>query len=565
MPACTWERLACGRFLDMLEQSKSPDCPYVFSPDHVTDFCLFFEALPHIKGFAGTYVAEPVQCWWFSAIFGFRNRRTGLRWTRTAEIWIPRKNAKTATAVAIVLYCMNCEGEAGAEGLVSAGSEKQANVPFKAILDTIDMEPDLVEEYGIEKNKDEVFFTKTRADLKKLAGLAPNLDGLNPHVVLAEELHAQKQDVISVLRTAQGARRQPLFLTISTAGRSTASPAHVIFREGQKILMGERVADDVFICMYAADDGDSLKRFDYKVLEKLNPLWGISLQEGAMGEEIRNALTSEANLQEYLRTRLNIWSKAAGTLFSAEDWDKCYKKDLDLDLMQGFPMYVGVDLASHSDLNAACFVVKVGDTLYAAFKFWIPENSDRFNDDRFAADFRKWAEDKHLTLTAGDHVDHEKILADVLDMIEGHNVQGFAFDDWQADFLMGQTEKRGYQTFRVKKNPQQITRATDDLIARHRNKQLDPSAPVDASKQRLQHDGNPVAGWCVGNVVGYYDNNQNVLPKKEDKNSKLSIDGLDAFVLANAARLYHEAGAVEDKKPKPVNHHLNHNIAGESE
>jgi hypothetical protein len=66
-------------------------------------------------------------------------------------------------------------------------------------------------------------------------------------------------------------------------------------------------------------------------------------------------------------------------------------------------------------------------------------------------------------------------------------------------------------------------------------------------------------------VVGYYDNNQNVLPKKEDKNSKLSIDGLDAFVLANAARLYHEAGAVEDKKPKPVNHHLNHNIAGESE
>jgi phage terminase large subunit-like protein len=553
VPCCIWEKLGCQRFLDMLAASKRLGSEFYYSPDHVTDFCLFFEKLPHVKGFHGTFVAEPVQCWWFAAIFGFRETETGFRWTRAAEIWIPRKNAKTATAVAIALYCSNFEDEPGAECLVSAGSEKQADVPFKAILATIDKEPDLTSHLLIESTKDDIAFRRTGATMSKLAALAPNLDGLNPHFVLAEELHAQKQDVISVLRTAQGARRQALFLTISTAGRSTASAAYSVFKAGQKILEGKQHAPRVFILMYAADEADQKNRFDLGVIEKLNPLWGVSLFKAAMDEEIRNALNSEANLAEYLRTRLNVWSKAAGSLFSVDDWDKCGNRKLSLDLLAGFPMYVGVDLASHSDINAACFMVKVEDTLHMVMRFWIPEESDRFKDDRFADAFMRWAEDKVIIKTAGNHVDHEKILADILDMIEGHTVLGFAFDNWQADYLMGQTEKRGYETFRVSKSPQQLTRSTDDLIARHR------------SPERLEHDDNPVMSWCVGNVVGFWDTNDNVLPKKESKNSKQSIDGIDAGVLANAARMYHEAGLMEGdgrvKKANP-NIYLKRGLAG---
>lgn len=553
VPCCIWERLGCQRFLDMLAQAGRPGSEFVFSPDHVTDFCLFFERLPHVKGFHGSYVAEPVQCWWFAAIFGFRERDTGFRWVRAAEVWIPRKNAKSATAVAIGLYCANFENEPGAECLVSAGSEKQAGVPFDAMLDTIKLEPDLTSHLLIESTKDEIAFRGTNAVFKKLAGLAPNLDGLNPHFVLAEELHAQKQDVISVLRTAQGARRQSLFLTISTAGRSTASPAYAVFKAGQKILEGKQHAPRVFVLMYAADEADEKNRFDLSVIEKINPLWGVSLFKAAMDEEIRNALTSEANLAEYLRTRLNVWSKAAGSLFSVDDWDRCGNRKLNLELLAGFPMYVGVDLASHSDLNAACFLVCVEDTISMVFRFWIPEDSARFSDDRFADAFKRWEEEGWLIKTAGNHVDHEKILADILEMIEGHNVVGFAMDNWQADYLMGQTEKRGHQTFKVSKNPQQLTRATDDLIARHR------------SPDRLEHDDNPVMSWCVGNVVGFWDTNDNVLPKKESKNSKQSIDGVDAGVLANAARLLHEAGLMEDngklKKGNP-NVYLHRGLAG---
>lgn len=539
VPCCKWEKLGCQRFLDMLRLARTPGNPFVYSPDHVTDFCLFFEDLPHVKGFEGNYIAEPVQCWWFAAIFGFRAAGTGLRWVRTAEIWIPRKNAKSAIAVAIGLYCANYENEPGAECLISAGSEKQAGVPFNAMLDTLKLTPELVQDTLAETTKDDIRFHRTNATFVKLAGLAPNLDGLNPHFVLAEELHAQKQSVIDVLRTAQGARKQPLFLTISTAGRSTSSAAYGIYKAGQKILEGEQHAPRVFVLIYAADEGDEKRRFDLGVVEKVNPLWGISLQEASMEEEIRIANNSEASLAEYLRTRLNIWSRAAGNLFSVDDWDKCGNRKLNLDLLGGFKMYVGVDLASHSDLNAAAFLIEVEDKLYTVFRFWIPEESARFTDDRFADAFGKWEEDGLLIKTAGNHVDHEKILADILDMIEGHYVAGFAFDNWQADYLMGQTEKRGHATFKVSKNPAQLTRSTDDLIARHR------------SPKRLEHDGNPVASWCFGNVVGFYDTNDNVLPKKESKNSKQSIDAADALIVANAARLLDVAGVLnDDGKPK---------------
>lgn len=107
--ACRWERLGCHRFLHMLQGAKKPSSDFIFDADRANDPCAFVESLPHIKGFAGTIVLEPVQCWWLAATFGFRERDTGRRWVREVAFWVPRKNAKTSLSVGIVLYCLNYE------------------------------------------------------------------------------------------------------------------------------------------------------------------------------------------------------------------------------------------------------------------------------------------------------------------------------------------------------------------------------------------------------------------------------------------------------------------------
>lgn len=552
VPACRFEVQAAERFLRMRREAQADGGPMAWSDEHVIDVCAFIEKLPHVKAFDGTITLEPVQCWWLAGIFGFREARTGLRWVRNVRLWVPRKNAKTTLSTGIVLFCTNFEGEPGAEAVISAGSEAQAGIPYGAIRKTLEKDEELAEITGAHDTRDETTFGRTGGSIKLAHSRAKNLDGLNPHVLLQEELHAQDQAVIGVLKTAQGARRAPLDLGISTAGRDVNSAAHDDWKACVAVLEGRLSAPRQFVAMYAGDDDDKNRRFDLAVLEKLNPLWGVSLNPVAIEEEIAEGKKSESKLQELLRTRLNIWSRAAGNLISVERWDACGDATLDLEALRGLPLYVGIDLASRSDLNAAQYMAKDGDTVYAAGDYWLGEECERLKDDRFADAFHAWATDGWLTLTPGSFIDYRVILKRILERLEGHNVVGVGLDDYQANLMANEIEGAGYQVFIVRKNARSLTPATEDLIGRVGIQEL------------LQHDGNPVTAWCAGNVVGHWDANDNVLPKKERRGSKANIDGMDALIIANAIRLDHEAGALgrSDRERDKPNPYLSRGLAG---
>jgi phage terminase large subunit-like protein len=555
VPACSLEVLACKRYLEMLADVGHE---YVFSVEACVDVCSFIENLRHVKGFDGNIVLEPVQCWWLCGIFGFRDRDTGLRFVRQVSLYVPRKNGKSLLSAGIALFCANCEGEIGAEVIISAGSEEQARKVFTPIKEMIERDDDLREAFLAKTTTSEIRFRETGATIATVASLAKNIDGFNPHVVIAEELHAQKQEVIGVLSTAQGARQMPLFHSISTAGRFADGPAFDDWKQCVAVLQGMMKVPRLFCVVYTPDPEDEAKYFDNHVVEKCNPLWGISLNPVSIQKEARDALKSEADLNEYKRTRLNIWSRAAGNLFNREKWEACSDPKLSLARFKGFPMYVGIDLASRSDLAAACFMICVGGTVYIVGRYWIGRNVPRLRDGRYADAFLAWAREGHITLTTahdGTFIDFKAILKEVLAMIEGHDVRGIGLDDYQANHIASDFEEAGYPTFIVQKNARSLTPSTDDLVARHENPDL------------LQHDGNPITAWCAGNVVGYYDSVGNVLPKKDAGNSRASIDGMDAAIVANALRLDDEAGVLglDSKAKKDFNPYLARGLAGASD
>ena len=357
-----------------------------------------------------------------------------------------------------------------------------------------------------------------------------------------------------MLKTALGSRAAPLDLGISTAGRDINSAAFDDWRFCQQVLAGRLKAPRLFSAMYAGTEDDKAKRFDLKVIEKLNPLWGVSLNPVSIEEEITEGRKSESKLQEYLRTRANIWARAAGNLISMEAWDRCADPLLVLEALKGFPIYVGVDLASRSDLNAAAFIAQVGDRVYAVILYWIPEKAERLKDDRFADSFLGWHGKGHIEFTPGGFIDYRVILRRILAMLDGHHVIGVGLDDYQANLMSVMIEDEGYRTFIVPKTARNLTASTEDLIARVSDPEL------------FQHDGNPVSAWCAGNVVGHWDANDNVLPKKEKKGSKANIDGMDALIIANALRIDDEAGVLgsPDKGKEKPNPYAKRGLAGES-
>lgn len=460
----------------------------------------------------------------------------------------------TTLSAGIVLYCANFEDEPGAECVFSAGSEDQARIPYSKVRVMLQKDDDLRDRTGANDTRDACEFLATGGSIRLAHARAKNLDGLNPYILLQEELHAQDQSVIGVLKTAQGARRCSLDIGISTAGRDVNAPAFDDWKTCKHVLTGRVPAARMFVVMYAGTEQDKEKCYELSTIEKLNPLYGVALNPTAIEEEILEARKSEAKRQEYLRTRTNIWARAAGNLISVEAWDALADLKLKLDLLKGFPMYVGIDLASRKDLNAAAFLVKVGETLYTVGRYWIGRESERLRDDRFADAFLGWHRDGWLTLTSGSFINYRTILKNVLDLVEGHNVIGFAVDDYQANTMTVDIETAGYEAFVVRKNARSLTQATEDLIARVSEPGL------------LRHDGNPVTSWCAGNVVGFWDANDNVLPKKESRNSPANIDGIDALILANAIRIDHEAGvlgATEKPREKP-NPYLQRGLAGAS-
>ena len=56
--------------------------------------------------------------------------------------------------------------------------------------------------------------------------------------------------------------------------------------------------------------------------------------------------------------------------------------------------------------------------------------------------------------------------------------------------------------------------------------------------RRLQHDGDPVLGWMIANVVCHRDAKDNIYPKKEKVENK--IDGAIALIMALSRAIFAE-------------------------
>ena len=69
---------------------------------------------------------------------------------------------------------------------------------------------------------------------------------------------------------------------------------------------------------------------------------------------------------------------------------------------------------------------------------------------------------------------------------------------------------------------------------------------------RLRHDGNPVLGWCVGNVVGRPDRRGNLYPAKQRPEQK--IDAAVALMMAVRRAMADDTseGDLEDFLRDPV-------------
>jgi phage terminase large subunit-like protein len=560
---CKWVRLAAKRHLDDLKRSKTAAFGYVFDPWHANDVCDVIEKLPHIEGNwckcphaedgihldrCGKIDLEPAQIFILTTVFGWRRKKTGLRRFTMVYEEVARKNAKSTKTAGVSLYCLACENEVGPQVLTVATTFDQAKKVFHPAKRMVEKTPDLQEAFALIAWAKSIESKDNGGYMQPLHAKSKSQDGHNPHLVTLDEFHAHKdRGLFNVMRSAFGARKQPLMWIITTAGSDINGPCYEERTFATKVLEGTVVADHYFVIIFtldrAEDYGDGRKvgddPFDERFWCKANPLLGAAVQLDELRQYAIEAKSNPAAEGEFKTKRLNIWIGALSAWLNVTQWNLCADPSLTLDDFAGLDCYIGADLSNVDDLSALVLAaIDAEGRLLVKPWFYVPEARLASQDTsvkQITELYQRWVKDGHLTPTPGDFIDHNVIEAKIREIKAKLAARKATFDQWNSGLAMA---SRLNDDFGEADNPFGVQ------MAKNAKNCTDPAKAIEARVKsgpaRLRHDGNPVMAWMVGNAVVDRRTDGSLLPKKETANSPNKIDGVDAMLNAIAPMLMPE-------------------------
>jgi phage terminase large subunit-like protein len=498
--------------------------------------CRFAELMPHIKGeWAGTLIKlDGWQSFVLSTVFGWVDDN-GYRRFKTAYIEVPRKNAKSTLSSTVALYCLTADGEAGAEVYSAATTRDQARIVWQDAKRMVEKSPGLRSKLGVNTSAHAIYVDNTASSMKALSrDQGGNLDGLNIHCGIIDELHAHKtRDVFDVIETGTGSRRQPLLWLITTAGFNRAGICYEQRSYTLKLLSGAAKDEEYFGIIYTIDKDDDWA--DESAWAKANPNWCVSVNPDDIRRKARKAMETASAVNNFLTKHLNVWVNAATAWMDMRAWDECGDQTLALEQFEGQECHIGVDLATKTDIAAVNITFRKDGEYYAFNRFYLPE--DAASEGR-NSQYSGWGRSGKLILTPGNVTDFALIEADIRDLASRFRVLSVAYDEWQAQYLANNLMADGLPMVNYRLTVQNMSEPMKEWEAL-------------VLQSKYHHNNCPAMTWMVSNVVAHLDAKENIYPRKEFPENK--IDGPVAQIMALGRWvLEKDSGGLDDFLNNPV-------------
>src|SRR5262245_41504547 len=194
----------------------------------------------------------------------------------------------------------------------------------------VEASPQLSARLSVVRSTKRIVFHRTRSFYKALSADVPAKEGLNAHAVLIDELHAQKtRDLWDTLRYAGAARRQPLHISITTAGFDRHSICWEQHQYARSVLEGTVEDMSFFPFITGAEMEEDWT--SEPIWRKANPSFGITIDATQIAEDCEEARQSPAKENSFRRYRLNQWTEQDVRWLSLEKWDACSAVPEDLE------------------------------------------------------------------------------------------------------------------------------------------------------------------------------------------------------------------------------------------
>ena len=401
----------------------------------------------HSKGRNDLLILETWEKAFVSLIFGIVDE-TGARQFREVLLIVARKNGKSLLASAIMAYMAYADDEYGAELYVIAPKLDQAEIIYHCFWETTQADPEL--KSRIISKRDGYHILETNTIIKKIAFNAKQSDGFNPHLCVCDEIASWRGEEgkkqYEVMKSALGARKQPLLLSCSTAGYVTEGIYDELYARGTRFLLGDSRERRLLPVIYQIDDLDLWN--DLNELKKANPNLGVSVSVNYLLEEIAVAEGSLSKKSEFLTKYCNIKQNSSQAWLPIKAIEKASGDHLEMSDFAHMYCVAGIDLSQTVDLTSACLVIEKDDNLYVLSHFWLPAEKLDEATARDGIPYAEMIERGCLSLAGENFVDYHAVYDWLVKAVQDYELLPLVvgYDRYSSQYLIQDLDMYGFKT-----------------------------------------------------------------------------------------------------------------------
>lgn len=520
--ACQKVKEACQRHVDDLKRSQNPSWPWRFDAHSASRPIEFMERfLSPTKGNYDRLTLMGWQCFVEGSLYGWVDKKTGLRRFREGLVVVGRGNGKSTLMSGNATYGASKDGERGADIYLLANTKEQAGIVFEECQGQIRASRILSPHFRT--LRDGIHYDTTKSRIRHRASDSRKLDGLNPHMGIFDEIHEYRDfKLINVIKRAMNKRRQPLALYITTMGSVLDGPLmhyYQLFTDAMRGNLRQEVGDRLFCFIAELDEADDVE--DSSLWIKANPSLGKLLSLSQLEADWARCKTVPQERSDFINKQLNIFTNAGEAAFV--DWDVIQRNSehIEMGSLLGRECFGGFDLSATEDFTSACLLFPLDDgRLFIKSHSWVPERKAQLDQEKIP--YYEWAMAGHLSIEPGEFIRQETVYQWFVEQSQHYSLNSIGYDPANATWLTRMLQEHGFQCNVVRQGALTLNAPMKDVRER-------------LLEGQLVMNQNPLLLWYFQNVRlrrDFYDREkENWMPSKRDRYRK--IDGFMAFLNAH--------------------------------
>ena len=385
----------------------------------------------------------------------------GRRQYTDCGIWLPRGNGKTELAAAITLERFFRDRVRRGEYYCAAYSRDQAAILYNSAVAIIEDKPELLKLVTLVPSKKLVIHKKRGSTFRALAGESGSLHGLRPNMICYDELHTLKdRDCYTALQTGLGKKREPLFITITTAGLTGKTFLEYELYTYAKNVRAGIIKDPHYLpIIYEAEADEDWQ--DERVWKRVNPALGDFRSLDEMRRLARRAIEIPRYENDFRRLYLNQHTSQFSRWLRVDDWQRGECEELP----DGGPWFGGADLSAKIDLTSFALMRKTESGYATRCWNWLPADIAEERERQDRVPYSLWHRAGFVEYTPGNRVDQEYVLKRIVEICRSYGCTLVAMDPHNAEWMFQQLPKESIEVREAPQNYRTLSEPSKEFEA----------------------------------------------------------------------------------------------------